>query len=256
MMKRALLILAVFGLLFETAHGQFSFREAMMGAAKRRNSGIIYITNGLVGYWPLDSDKISGTNSLDLSSSGANAAPYTSPIVYSNGVINTSSTNTFFIASQASLVMSTGLTVCAWVNGAAQINKGIAGKYYTVPGSRSWAIYSENGGTGSKFGFAAQSSGAVFSTAQTAVSTATAFDSTWHHVVGVFSASTRLEVWVDGVLSGTGTPGASMATNAVAVEIGQYNFTTGNIFEGKIDEVLLYNRPLSSNEIWTTFSAR
>ena len=47
-----------------------------------------------------------------------------------------------------------------------------------------------------------------------------------------------------------------MATNAVAVEIGQYNFSTGNRFEGLIDEVLLYNRPLSSNEIWTTFSAR
>jgi hypothetical protein len=67
-------------------------------------------------------------------------------------------------------------------------------------------------------------------------------DNIWHHLCGVFTSATLLELYVDGVSVGTsstftGTRGSSTAS----LRIGIPNYTTWKYFGGTIGEVRLYN---------------
>jgi len=80
----------------------------------------------------------------------------------------------------------------------------------------------------------------------------------WHHYVGVFDTNTRgLELWVDGVLidQNTSLAGLTIATNTNSVTIGGH-ITGTNYFNGTIDEVMIYNRALSPEEIEDHYERR
>ena len=73
----------------------------------------------------------------------------------------------------------------------------------------------------------------------------------WYHVAGVYNASARtLDIYVNGVLNNgtlSGTVPASQINSAVNVNIGRRS--GGFYFNGVIDDVRVYNRPLSQAEI-------
>jgi len=78
---------------------------------------------------------------------------------------------------------------------------------------------------------------------------------TWHHIAGVWIKGVSLKIYVDGVLAGENTaipdshlydPGSSYGPS-----IGVYKRGTepDTFFEGLIDEVMVYNRALSAEEV-------
>ena len=73
----------------------------------------------------------------------------------------------------------------------------------------------------------------------------------WHHVT-VVGDGTSLRVYFDGALAGSGgTPTASYGTSGSTFRIGGGGIfdTTGNFFNGHIDEVAVYTRALNPTEI-------
>jgi len=73
-------------------------------------------------------------------------------------------------------------------------------------------------------------------------------DNQYHHVAAVLDPTENvIRIYVDGVLEGTGTPGAFNADSSGPLRIG--NQETTRYFDGIIDEVRIYNRALSSDEI-------
>jgi hypothetical protein len=75
----------------------------------------------------------------------------------------------------------------------------------------------------------------------------------WYHVAGVYDAAARtLDIYVNGVLNnGTlvNTVPASQNNTSVNMMIGRRGGGFGYYFNGIIDEVRIYNRPLSAAEI-------
>ena len=71
----------------------------------------------------------------------------------------------------------------------------------------------------------------------------------WHFVVGTFDGR-YIKIYVDGTLQGTSDLGStvSLVTNTNNLTIG-CQFGTGRWFNGTIDEVRIYNRVLSEEEI-------
>jgi hypothetical protein len=73
----------------------------------------------------------------------------------------------------------------------------------------------------------------------------------WYHVAGVYNATARtLDIYVNGVQDNgvlIGTIPASQINSSVGVNIGRR--TGGFYFNGVIDEVRIYNRALSAQEI-------
>jgi hypothetical protein len=72
-------------------------------------------------------------------------------------------------------------------------------------------------------------------------------DGNWHHVVGIYTGS-ALQIWIDGVLNKEVNVTGTRQTTTATLTIGSRQGTT-YFFEGIIDEVRVYNRALSEDEI-------
>ncbi len=73
-------------------------------------------------------------------------------------------------------------------------------------------------------------------------------DGLWHHIAVVRTNSTDGEIYVDGSLSGSDS-GPARSLNNVPVWIGGPGFTGPFDFEGSIDDVRIYDRALSVEEV-------
>jgi hypothetical protein len=73
---------------------------------------------------------------------------------------------------------------------------------------------------------------------------------TWYHIVGVFDrAADKGYVYIDGVLEAEGPLPDAPSTNDGLTKIGCRNNVTDGRFDGKIDDVRIYNRVLNTEEI-------
>jgi hypothetical protein len=112
------------------------------------------------------------------------------------------------------------------------------------------------GGSGDDYwlGDSISGSGAVFSISGIyTVSSVGVTDNNWHHLVGVRNG-TNIYIYVDGVLSGNTTNSLS-ASPTGNLRIGRFGSLSGYDFNGTIDEVQIYKRALSTQEINASFNA-
>ncbi len=76
----------------------------------------------------------------------------------------------------------------------------------------------------------------------------TPVDAKWHHIVGIYDGS-ALMLYCDGVLEGSLSVTLTMANEILPMGIGYRAKDQSGFFEGSIDEVRVYDRALSSDEI-------
>jgi len=75
---------------------------------------------------------------------------------------------------------------------------------------------------------------------------------TWYFFVGVFDGR-NVKVYLNGNLERSGT--ATMTTNTYKLVIGRWAAASGNFWNGIIDEVRIYNRALTAEEIANIYRA-
>lgn len=81
-----------------------------------------------------------------------------------------------------------------------------------------------------------------------ALDTNTIDDGQWHHLVGVRKLGVDMELYVDGVLVGSGSDNGGTSSNTSDVTIGER--TDGDsTMNGSIDDVAIFSRALSADEI-------
>ncbi|MFA5797797.1 MAG: LamG-like jellyroll fold domain-containing protein, partial [Candidatus Woesearchaeota archaeon] len=97
------------------------------------------------------------------------------------------------------------------------------------------------------------STGTTFSAASSAIST-----DVWHHAVITYSGSTKsMNIYIDGSYAGTDTFAGTPTGYSSTLYIGGYSgATTQYSFNGSIDEVQIYNRSLSAEEITAIYNAQ
>jgi hypothetical protein len=108
---------------------------------------------------------------------------------------------------------------------------------------QSWRLHRYS--TGSQLTF---SGGANSSSAGPAVN-----DGQWHHVVAISEAGVNQRVYIDGQLAST-TPVGTMINSAKRMRIGDNPDTEDREWEGCIDDVAIWSRPLSEEEIATLWN--
>ena len=147
--------------------------------------------------------------------------------------------NLFDFPKNQDMTVSIWFTVNAWnMNNQTLIAKG-DGANFRMSRNGGNSYLSANGGSGD-------------TSATTPVITPP--DTTWHHAVLVARAGQSAEFWVDGVLRNT-TLASTLGNSTYNLFIGENPQSTNRKWNGKIDDVAVWRRPLSATEIgqiWNT----
>ena len=158
------------------------------------------------------------------------------------------STSYINCGNDPSLNITDAITIEAWVKTTDTVINNVIGKYGDVDSEKAYRITTNLGGNTNKIGFRITDGVGI---ATNSYSTTDVTDNRWHYVVGVFNGTHTL-IYVDGSEedSDTHAPGSIVAPLTENLYIG--TITKGGLndpFNGAIDEVRIYNRALSAEEI-------
>lgn len=214
-------------------------------------------TDGVVGYWSFDAGTISGKNVKDQLGKNDGELDGNPKVVAgkvgnglefdSNNFVHIPGTDTLdFNGAEA-------ITVAAWVKGASDkpVDGAVAGTCCgTIVAQRDvngWALRFDGRNAGAELEFITQpgwqGDGGFGASALP--------KGEWHHIIGIVDGNKKY-LYVDGKLNMEGDYNGPMSTQGTETEIGS---ATDGGFIGVIDEVVIYDRAISENEVRQLYAA-
>jgi len=210
------------------------------------------LQKGLVGYWSFDGKDVAGIPSTalspgtvyDRSGQGNNGKYYnatgTQPVAGKIGqALNFNGIDSFAaLGTGASLDIDNNITLSAWIKTADNIS------HYVLAnrtGEQGYALLIYNGIASLQTG-ATNWSGLP--------GTSNVQDGRWHHLLGTYDTNIGGKIYVDGVLEGSSSVTGQLTTAAgIQTYIGNGLGVANPFFNGSIDDVRVYNRALTGDEI-------
>lgn len=201
-----------------------------------RISQQINLSLGLAAYYPFEG------NANDLSGNTNNATVTTNvtfvPSISGQAASFDGSTSYIQVNESPSLELAGPMTISAWVNPSAEGSLNcIVDKDYGFIG---YNLYLQNGGVQMR----------ISSTQGTAVAVGGSVPlNTWSHVAGVFTGS-QILVYLNGSVVGQVPAPAGLSNCSKNLYMGMWGAPgSGRFFQGQIDNVRIYNRPLYQAEV-------
>src|SRR3989344_1234060 len=210
------------------------------------------LASGLVGYWTMDGKDINWTANTMTDKSGngntgtiTNMSTTTSPTIGKIGqALKFDGVNDYVTASSDFIGTSAG-TFSAWVYAR------------SFGGSNNGRIIS-NGrtelnvvSTNSRFRLTSDGGTTEIFSANSAVSL-----NTWIHIAATRDASGVANIYVNGAISGTANQSSGSPVNGTSnVAVGRRIASSNQEFDGSIDDVRIYNRALSAQEVKQLYGA-
>ena len=195
---------------------------------------------GLVAAYSFDEG--SGTTVSDSSGNGNNgtltSTAWTSSAVYGNALLFNGTNSLITINDSASLHLTTGMTLEAWVNPSVVSN---AWRDVIYKGNDNYYLEATSGSNAPAGG--ATVSGADVITLGTGSLTANA----WSHLAFTYDGTT-FRIYVNGALVASQSHAGTILTSANPLQIGG-DTLFGQYFTGTIDEVRVYNQALTQAQI-------
>ncbi len=198
------------------------------------------LTNGLVGLWHLNNN-----NTNDSSGNGNNGTQeggldcFGDSGKFDDGCTFDGSNDYINISDSASLDITENITLMAWINPNSGSNNLIVGKVF---GNSNDAYLIRLSSSNLQFQFG---TGPIFKTLNSNISIN---NGVWTQVVATYDKS-NMKVFVDGVYAGNLSYSGSILTTALPLNIGRYTSGSPTTFNGSIDEVAIWNRSLTEDEI-------
>jgi hypothetical protein len=208
--------------------------------------------SGLVGHWTFDGKDVVNGVILDRSGNGNNGNPsgIASSTFYSIGKIGQAGNfdggdDTVTMGDTLDLI-GTELTVSAWFNpfscrsNGGGVNKlGTAGNYRLIIASAACLVQ-----------FALKDSGG---TTQNLNSQSSIQRNKWSHVVGTVNSNGNGVIYINGISNNTTDFTITRGDTSTVLNIGR-NTNNATFFDGKIDDVRIYNRALSATEVMQLYN--
>jgi len=199
--------------------------------------------SNLVGWWKLD--EISGTVAADSSVNDNDGIVYGDPNWGTAGQIGTAmdfnGVNDYVdCGNDVSLDINDAITLAVWVKtndcGNSEYNP------YIAKGDNAYTLQHRNI---NDLEIAIYDAGA-WHFANTLVDSS--FNGVWHHLAGTYNGS-QIKFYVDGELNATTDYVGSIASETANVNLGRSSDFTDRLYEGLLDDVRIYSRALSQDEV-------
>lgn len=147
------------------------------------------------------------------------------------------------------LLRPLSVTLACWVsfNATGQTGRTIAGKWNYLTNQRGWMLQAV---ATDKVMWSAQSAGTPYDANKSATSATTFSQDRWYHLCGVLQAGGLAELYVNGVLDASSSATSAGYATTAKFEIGGYsNADVSGFFNGRVDDIRVYNRRLTVPEI-------
>ncbi|MBI2024268.1 LamG domain-containing protein, partial [Candidatus Giovannonibacteria bacterium] len=219
-------------------------------------------TTGLVAHWKFDEG--SGTTALD-SSGNNNTGTLTNGPLWTTGKIggalNFDGVNDYVRVNDPGagsvLDLPGNFTISAWAKFDAfpDVSPGkyprIVQKGFAAGDSGTWSLAIDTGGTPDNVVSLAVNGNGFFARGGTSLSI-----NTWYHIVATKNGATAT-IFINGVQDGSvGTfPSGNIDSNNAAMDFGKSTGNSDGAMDGLIDDVRIYNRALSAQEISDIYNA-
>jgi VCBS repeat-containing protein len=206
----------------------------------------------LVAYWSLDVSSAVGSTFRDSSPNGYSAtisgAPQLTTGIADTGLRFDGQQDYLNAGRSPSILGNGGFSVAAWVK-LSQAREQVIVQQRGVNGyNGEYVLQTTTQGNLRFWTFGDNAHGANVETAQQIT------DGNWHHVVAIREASGRSVLWIDGVLDGQASgPARTMASMDVVV--GADSRSNNKFLVGELDEVQIYNRAITSDEVLTLLNS-
>ena len=193
---------------------------------------------GLVAHYAFEND------TADSSGSGLNGTAIGDP-TFAAGVegmaLDLNGNDYLDCGGVAEFSFSDAMTVSTWVNIRSHTAAWMA---IVAKGENAWRLGVNNTTTGIHYAFSGGGRG--WQAANTA--TELAFDE-WYHVAATYDTTVGAIVYINGVPDASNPDIGGIDINQFSMLIGENPEATGRLFDGMLDEIMLYNRALSEAEI-------
>ena len=229
----------------------YAARFGGLGAVDCSRDPASCMSKGLVGYWGFDEG--SGTTAYNAASTGSvnDGALINGPNWTRGkkaGALSFDGRNDYVDCdNNSSLNITAEITVEAWVKPDTDKCNVFVHKY--AGENQGWALYAPSDSDGLRFMVTIDGSENAGCYAKGIV-----LDNSWHHIVGTYDG-TDIRMYVDGVLKDTANDAGAMTNGDTNTKIGDnagmtyYLCPESYYFNGAIDEVRIYNRALSAEEV-------
>ncbi|MHC4738695.1 MAG: LamG domain-containing protein [Planctomycetota bacterium] len=205
------------------------------------------LTEGLVAHWKFDE----GMGDIAQDSAGSNDGTLVNGPVWTTGqlagALNFDGSNGVYIEGSGGTgsvlnIYDSNLTLSAWVKPATVPAQGtILARYKSFTGTYRLGISSGTAYINTYL----KGSGHWFLNGGSVLEVGT-----WYHVVGVFDRDAHIgQVYVNGVEDAEGALGPNPLSNDAITRIGCRQGTSDSTFNGLIDDVRIYDRALSAEEV-------
>lgn len=213
------------------------------------------VTSGLVGEWKFDEDAAStSTTTYDATGNNNNGtlvnspARATSTCKISNCLSFDGISNYVNFAASSALNVTGNQTVSLWVKSDTAIaNADIAGRWLSsVDNKKVWRLRTDS----TYLTFRVSADG-VTNSADATTTISSVVDGNLHHIAAVYDGS-AIAVYVDGTLRGSTAYSGGLFSNVNTILRVGASSSGGAIaayFKGLIDDVRIYNRALSADEV-------
>lgn len=216
---------------------------ARMNATKNSN-----LTNGLVGLWSFDGADVSGTTAYDRSGQGNNGTLTNSPRAIRGKLgqaLNFDGADDYVSVPTSGIFdVTTQATYSAWVKLVAL--PGTANGYFII---RKWVAAIEDKSiavlqSGKPIFYLHGAFGGTYLSGNTVL-----VPGEWYHIVGTYDGTTA-KIYVNGVVDNSKSASGNVSDSTGVVSIGRSLDGANPAFmNGAIDDVRIYSRTLSENEI-------
>ncbi len=228
----------------------FAIPHLALASTVLDHSNTSSLSQGLVGYWPLDgattnwltgtTQDVSGNNNTGTlvgmsTTTSPTAGKVGQALKFNGGYIDT---------GKVIIPDNTTFTVSAWIKTPLSIDETIVSRDVDINNKR-WRVTALANG---KVEVADVNTLGTYQLDDTVAAPITA--NTWHHIVAVFNYSSHIAtVYVDGVNYPLNSNVLSNPSNTAGSPSLRVGISRSTPFSGTIDDVRLYNRVLSSQEV-------
>jgi hypothetical protein len=201
---------------------------------------------GLVAYWPFDGD--ANDRSVNMNNGSINGTSFTTNRSgNANGACFFNDSGTYVGVADSSTLDVTNMTLAFWFRlDSSSTARELVNKM-GAEGTQSLSFGSEYSGGSGRIYFRISTGGTIGSLTDLPSTTVIAMG-TWYHFCGTYDGS-AMRIYINGVLENSTPKSGAIYNSTEEVKIGRYGYSSAWVFHGAIDNVAIWNRALSANEV-------